>query len=64
MRKVAGYAEDAVCPKCATFTLQRIVRRGIRRCMCGHEFKLTDARRVSSVSRRRKSDDASFKPKS
>lgn len=39
--KVPGYDERKVCPKCQTYTLQRIVRRGTRHCMnCDTEFEL------------------------
>jgi len=39
--RVPGYDEHKLCPKCGTFTLQRIVRRGVRFCMnCNAEFEL------------------------
>jgi hypothetical protein len=44
---VPGYREDATCPKCRTFTQQRIVRRGERQCLnCKTEFRLKDVERI------------------
>lgn len=37
-----GFAENAVCPRCRTYTQQTVVRRGRRRCFCGREFDLKD----------------------
>ena len=42
-----GYAENAICPHCRTYTLQKIVSRGVRRCMgCGCEFELRNVDRI------------------
>jgi hypothetical protein len=48
-----GYAENAVCPRCHTYTQQRIVyhgghvRRGERECLnCGTRFYVRDTERI------------------
>jgi hypothetical protein len=41
-----GYAENAVCPRCKTYTKQRIISRGVRECECGHQFQLRDTNRI------------------
>ena len=41
-----GFAENAMCPRCRTYTRQRIVSRGERECDCGERFKLKDTVRV------------------
>ncbi len=47
VRLLPGWAENAVCPKCKTYTVQRITKRGVRRCECGTEFNLADVERIS-----------------
>jgi ribosomal protein L37AE/L43A len=45
---IPGYAENAVCPKCETYTQQYIVVRGIRKCLnCGEQFNLKDTERIN-----------------
>jgi hypothetical protein len=39
-----GWAQNAVCPKCQTYTIQRIVKRGLRKCECGMEFTLQNTK--------------------
>lgn len=47
-----GFAEDAVCPDCRTYTTQEILSRGVRRCLgCRTEFKLKDVQTVRKVRR-------------
>jgi hypothetical protein len=42
-----GYAENAVCPKCHTYTQQRIISYGERECLnCGTRFDLRDTERI------------------
>ena len=43
---IRGYADNAICPQCRTYTRQQIVRRGWRRCDCSHEFKLSETQRI------------------
>lgn len=53
---VPGYADNAVCPRCRTYTLQLIVERGRRECTgcrCRHRFALRDTERIQ---KHRKSD--------
>jgi hypothetical protein len=48
MPTLKGYAENAVCPRCGTYTKQRIIARGLRECDCGLRFKLADTERIQN----------------
>jgi hypothetical protein len=46
--KYKGHNDNAVCPKCKTFTEQWIKARGVRECGCGEVFQLKDVERVQN----------------
>lgn len=52
MPNFKGFAQDAVCPACETYTQQEIVIRGVRRCLgCKKVFNLKDTIRNGRKSR-------------
>lgn len=54
MTWMRGHANDAVCPKCETYTEQTVVRRGVRQCIgCRTVFNLKD---TTVAGRKRKKE--------
>jgi hypothetical protein len=46
-KRMKGFAENAVCPQCRTYTQQRIVSHGERECLnCGMRFNIRDTERI------------------
>lgn len=46
MRGDPGYADNAICPECRTYTRQEIVVRGVRKCECGAVFNIKNTTRI------------------
>ena len=48
-----GYADDAVCPSCKTYTQQYVVKRGVRKCLCGKVFNLKETETLRTARKKR-----------